>query len=618
MHKRIFALICAAAMLCISCTARAESAALPVRWDMDTLYESEAEWQADYDRADMLMRDRARFAGRLSDARTIYDYFASFYMGELPRLRAKLRLYANLGYRRCPSEAQYARMMQQLSEQDGEFKLLNGASEAEIYALPLSERQRIFADPVFEPYIYAFREFLDPARAALDASCLEAAAAVQSLADQPLNIYNALTRNELPEAEITMPDGSVRILDDALYSEIMCAPEYARAFRLNCYQARLRRWTGLKNTFAALLNAHALQSRAMAQLRGFDSPRAAAMSADDVDTSVYDLAIAAAHAGLDDYRRYLKAHARGRGFERQYAFELSESACAFVPDNVSYETALEDITQALALLGDEYAKALQTIIRAHQIDVYPAAGKPTASCTLSAGDEYLPFIMLSFTGTPDSVCTLAHELGHAVYAMLSASAQPPVFENASVLTQETAAILNEMLYCRYKIQNSQNAAEKLYYTEYQLKLFSDDFFAQALYAELENMLYERADSGNVITSEYLDEIWTELYKKYYGDALIMCAENRSQWTMLPQLYYNNYLYNYAAAVCCAAALCEGLTDGGAGQNAAYADMLTQGSSRPPAKLLEMAGANPADEAVYRRALEYYRDLTNEYERLIAG
>lgn len=596
------------------CTARASQ--YPTTWDLGQIYASTDEWYADFERVEQLIQGHAEYRGQLDDAATIAEYIDRFYMGELTQLQTRLYLYATLGNNLDPTDATYTELLALLAQQTSEEKQLSAYVEPELAALPYEQRVQLFNDPLLSEYKYAFSDLLEEDCTVLSEAEAGVLAALEPSQGRASEVYTILANLELPAPRVVMPDGSERELDAALYGQVFYGGEYDREFQLECYDAAAAVYGDYAGTFAALLDSCASENWALARINGYDSTRQASLAADGVDERVYDMVISAARSGADEFQRFIRAHGRGLGLDVQYPFELSASFTEYDPGLLNYDDAVGQVRDALSLLGEGYMSIVDAIVNGNQIDVYPSATKPYGSFTLTLGDEYLPYIMLNYTGTTDDACTLAHELGHAVYGRKSALAQNELYETASLLTQETAAMVNELLFCQARISDAGSDSERLYYIEYALNAFSNALFIQAMYAEFEEQIYDTIEAGGALDAETLGDSWSALHTDYYGDAIEFGEHNRYLWASLPHLYYNHYVYSYAVSVCCAAALCDGLRDGDDAALEAYGELLNAGSSASPVELLAQAGADPLAQSTYDEALEYFSALVDEYERLI--
>ena len=614
--RRMFSLILAM-LMCLTCTAANTAFAqdYTTTWDLTQIYETADDWQADYDRVEQLIQGHSEYRGKLDNAQTILEYYERFYMGELTELQNKLYLYAQLGSSLNLVDADYTNMNALLDKQYSEEMQLCAFVDEEIFALPLEKRIEIFSDPILEPYAYAFRQYTDPDYEPLSEDASNTYAVLSPALGRALNVYNILLDVEMPVATITTSDGSLMTLDGDTYYQVIYGTDYDIDFKVECYDAALMNYGALSNTFAALLDSNASMYWAMAQLYGYSSTREYALASEDVDCDIYDMVINAAHEGASDYQRYLAAHARGCGLDEQYPFDLNTFVSDYQPDYIEYDDAVDDVRNALSVLGESYIAAFDEMVTGGRIDVYSADNKTSGSFTSSLGT---PYILLNYYGSTEDVSTLAHEMGHAIYSIMSGEEQNLLYNTPTIFTQEVASTLNELLYYTYKIESAQDDSEKLYYLEEELYMFSNSFFDQSIYAEFEDDMYATIEAGGSLDAETLSDKWTELYNTYRGDTVEWTDASRYQWTYIPHMYYNYYVYKYASAICYAAALCRKITQGDQDAVDSYLEFLSLGSTDSPDNLLNAAGIDPLDETTYDSALEYFSGLVDEYERMVGG
>ena len=618
--KKLIGMIMAAMIAIIACgTAWGQSsdAELPVTWDLSLVYESVDEWQADYDTVMEMLNQYEDFRGNLNNAETIHDYLVFAYLSELTQIQSRLYLYAELGYYLNPTDPVYSELLAQLDNMTMQEQMVSAFAEPEIFELSLEEREEIFSDPVFEGMAYWLNLYTDPMYEPLT----EDEAMVQAIMSlgygYPSQTFDIMYDVEIPDPEITMPDGTVEALTEELYYEILGNPFYDDEFKAEANQIILTKPIPYINTFTALLEENAYQAYASALLANYTSTRECALDVYDVDPAIYDMLIEAAHEGCADYQRYLKAHAAALGLTEQYPYQMGTYVSMFDPGLVEYNDAVADVTEALSILGDEYIDTFTEIIESGHVDVYPADTKVSGAFETMPSNDYLPWLLFNYLGYSDDVSTIAHEMGHAVYDTFATRYQPEQYSSPTIFTQEVASTTNELLYYTYKMENAADDEEKLFYLENMLDMFSGTFFTQMWFAEFEDYFYQEVEAGYALDAEELSDKWMELTEEYRGDAIIAYPDYRYNWATVPHFYYVYYVYQYAADVAYAASIAERITSGEEGAVEDYLAFLKAGGSASPAELLAIAGVDPLSEETYQNALEYFSGLVDEYEELIS-
>ena len=588
---------------------------LPVEWNLEEIYPDADAWQEDYDKAMALLSEYENYRGTLNTAENIYAYLQFSKLGELERLKDKLEIYAFLGYSLDPTDAVFKSLITRYEALEAKEKEISAFADPEIYELPLETRQEIFSDPVFDGLEYAVRKYTDPDKVYLG----EEAGRVMSILSlgegYGEKTFEILDSVELPDPVITMPDGTEEELTDSLYYDIIYSDEYDDDFKAKANEIVLTKFAPYANTFASLLEANAVQTYAKAKVNGYETAREAEMDKYDVDPAVYDMIIEAAHDGLPDYHRYLRAHADALGVEQMLPYQREETLSQFEPGKMPYDDAVAEVTEALGVLGDEYTDTFSEIFESGHVDVYPTDTKTTGAFEIDAGEGYLPWILFNYNGYSSDVSTIAHEGGHAVYSAFTIDNQDEIYEENTIFTHEVASMTNELLYYTYKMEHAGDEEEKLYYLENLLDTFNAAFFRQVMYAEFEDEMYQTVESGMSLDAEALSDRWMELSEQYYGDAVRFFPDNRYSWASIPHFYYDYYVYQYATSVTYAASIVERIHEEGAVED--YVAFLKLGSSASPVELLDIAGVDPLEQKTYDAALAYYAGLVDEYERLIA-
>ena len=432
----------------------------------------------------------------------------------------------------------------------------------------------------------------------------------------PYDAFERMEYVEMPYPTVTMPDGTVRELTDAVYNDIVHSDEYSREFKAEAnklYGSRARNYV---NTMATLLEGNAREAYARALLAHFETTREAQLYTYDVNPAVYDMLIECAHNGIGDYQRYYRAHARGLGLEEQYPFDMATYVSDFNPGKIAYEDAVAEVIEALGVLGEDYIEKFKAILSSGHVDVYPTDTKTTGAFETQPSSDYLPWVLFNYNGYANDISTIAHEMGHAMYDALTTENQPKQYRNPTIFTQEVASTTNELIYYNYKMSHAANDDEKLYYLQNVLDLFTGTFFTQVLFAEFEDYFYQILEAGDALDGEALSDKFLALLNEYRGDSVISFPENKYRWADIPHFYYTYYVYQYATSITYAASIAQGILDGRENAVEDYLSFLKAGWSADPQVLLSIAGIDPLKEETYRAAMDYFKGLVDEYERLV--
>ncbi len=593
-----------------------ESGKYPVKWDLKSVYATEEEWQADYDKAMDMLSGYDKFKGKLNNAKTIKEYFDFAYFTELSAVQRKLWMYAKLGNSLDATDGMYKNMLAKLDNMDRIEKKKCAFADTEIFALSLEERKEIFSDPIFKGCEYWLRSYVDPDYEPLSEDEKLVASTLSMGMGYAEDIFNILNDVELPYPTIKMPNGEVVELTEEQYYKIIGSARYKDEFKAEANKVYLTRYKNFANTFAALLEENCSQAYASAVLNNEETTLDDAFSDYDLDTGVFDMLVEAAHKGIPEYQRYLDLHAEGLGLKEQYSYNMSEPVSYYYRGLTEYDDAVDEVIDALSVLGDDYIDHFRQIAKSGHVDVYPTENKTSGAFESKLSSDYLPWVLFNYSGYADDISTIAHEMGHAVYDMYSTECQIPAYQNPTIFTQEVASTTNELLYYNYMINNAEDDEEKLFYLECAITMYAGTFFTQMMYSEFEDYMYKIVEAGEALDAEDLSDKWAELVQEYRGDSIVNFEDNRYQWASIPHLYYVYYVYQYSADVAYAASIAERITAGEEGAVEQYIEFLKKGNSATPVELLSGAGIDPLSPDTYDHALAYFTSLVDEYERLI--
>ena len=586
----------------------------PVTWDLEQIYATPDDWQADYDKAWEMLDKYSEFKGKLNNAQSIHDFMEFAYLTELTEIQCRLYTYAHLGESLDPTNAIYKNMNSKISTMNVEESKKNAFAVPEIYEMSLEERQKVFSDPIFDGWEYWVREYTDPESEPLTEDQTMVLAEASIGFGYPSQLYDILNEVEIPYPTITMPNGKEEQLTETLYQQII-GGNYSEDFKYTAYKTRISKNKAYENTFATLLEENCNQAYANSRIADFDTTLEEALDDYELDTDVYYMLVDAAHKGIPEYKRYLRLHKEALGLDVQRPYHLSGLTSYYYPGVTGYDDAVDEVTEALSVLGEEYIALFREIITSGHVDVYPAENKVSGAFETQMGTEYLPWVLFNFYGQPDDVSTIAHEMGHACYDELANRNQPSMYSDPTIFTQEVASTTNELLYYNYMMNKAQNDEERLYYLENALYMFNGTFFTQMMFSEFEDYMYKIVEAGGALDAEALGDKWLELSNEYRGGEVEYPEEYRYYWSEIPHLYYVYYVYQYAADVAYAASIAERISSGEEGAVDDYLEFLKRGGSASPVDLLSTAGIDPLDSETYDYALDYYSGLVDEYERL---
>lgn len=298
--------------------------------------------------------------------------------------------------------------------------------------------------------------------------------------------------------------------------------------------------------------------------------------------------------------------------DKVYSYDMHAPIINPVDEYIPYEKAQSIVYASLNPLGKEYGDILYKAFNERWVDVYSNDNKVSGAYCLSVYDSH-PYVLMNYSGNLDSVSTLSHELGHAVYGYMSSKNQNYLNSKPSIFTHEVASITNEAMLYEMLIKNTQNKDEKAYYITQYLDLIKNTLFVQTMYAEFEYKVHQKVESGEVVNILVLNDIWGELLQKYYGKDFGVDQLSKVGWSKIPHFYNSFYVYKYATGCSAGIAFSQDIIKNGP-EN--YLSFLKKGGSNYPIELLKESGINLYSTKPIEQTTEKFNSLVSELEKLL--
>jgi len=117
-----------------------------------------------------------------------------------------------------------------------------------------------------------------------------------------------------------------------------------------------------------------------------------------------------------------------------------------------------------------------------------------------------------------------------------------------------------------------------------------------------------------LTAEYLNGLYADMIKEYYGSNFEMGEDDQCEWMFIPHFYYNFYVFSYATGLTSGLAMAERIAERGDAAASQYvAKMLSAGSSAPPLDLLRNAGVDLETPAPIEKAMVLFEETVKEFD-----
>jgi len=370
------------------------------------------------------------------------------------------------------------------------------------------------------------------------------------------------------------------------------------------------------NTFASTLIGDVKKNNFYAKIRKYDSARQEALDNNNIPEEVYDNLVEAVNEKLPLLHRYTELRKKVLELDELHMYDLFTPLVQNVDMEIDYEKAKQYVLEGLAPLGEEYVNIVKEGYDNRWIDVEENKGKRSGAYSSGAYGTH-PYILLNWQDNVNDMFTLAHELGHSVHSYYTRKEQPFRYGNYSIFVAEVASTCNEALLNDYMLKHVDDEKQKLYLLNHFLEGFRGTVFRQTMFAEFEHDIHKRMQDGEALTADKLTEIYYNLNKKYFGDAVVSDEEIGLEWARIPHFYMDYYVYQYATGYSAATSLASQILEEGQPAVERYINnFLKAGNSDYPIEVLKKAGVDMTSKQPILDALDVFEEKLNEMEELL--
>jgi len=348
------------------------------------------------------------------------------------------------------------------------------------------------------------------------------------------------------------------------------------------------------------------------ELRGFASAISARNVENDLPDEVVETLLAVCRKNADVFQRYFKMKAQwlGLGKLRRYDIyaPLTPSEKKF-----DYAAAKQMVMDSYRAFSPEVADLAQRVFDEDHLDSEIRAGKRGGAFCYTASPELTPWVLINYDGNARDIATLAHELGHAIHAML-ADHHSPLTQQASLPLAETASVFAEMQLTDQllKQENDPSVRRDL------LANALDDAYITVM-RQAYFTIFERDAHDMINDNKSLDEItghYMNNLKEQFGEAVEVSDEFKWEWLAIPHFYHSPfYTYAYSFGQLLVLALYQQYRLEGESFMPKYLKILAYGGSEAPMKILSEAGLDVTSPAFWQGGFDVIKDMIAELEKL---
>lgn len=581
-------------------------------WDLSTIFETDQKWEEELALLTEDTKEAASLEGHLLDSAESLLNITERYL-DLNRRLEKLYVYAHMkndqDTRVAKYQEYYAKAMTLYSQLDQVFSFY----EPEFMAITEEQYQNFLAEePRLQPYKHFFDKLLQNKEHVLSQREEELLAGAGEIFGAASETFAILDNADIVFPFVKDEDGNEVQLSHSVYMRLVESKN--REVRRGAYEALYSTYEQYQHTYAKTLQTNVKVQNYRAKVRNYKSAREAALAANFVPESVYDNLVSAVRKHLPLLHRYLSLRSKILGIPDLKMYDVY-TPLSSVEYSFTYEEALKKAEEALAVLGEDYLSRVKRAFSERWIDVYENQGKRSGAYSGGSYDTNA-FMLLNWQDNLDNLFTLVHETGHSMHSSYTRETQPYVYGDYSIFLAEIASTTNENILTEKLLQEVQDDATRFAILNNFLDGFRGTVFRQTQFAEFEHAIHQADQNGEVLTSEFLNNLYADLNQEYYGLSKEENPQIQYEWARIPHFYYNYYVYQYSTGFAAASALAEKIVHGSQDDRNRYIDYLKAGKSDYPLNIMRKAGVDMEKEDYLNDAFAVFERRLNEFEDLV--
>ena len=581
-------------------------------WDLSTIFPTDEAFEAELAQVSEEVKKAASLAGHLLDSADSLLTTTEVQLDLMRRIE-KLYSYAHMKNDQDTRVAKYQEYQAKGMTLYSDFGQSFAFYEPEFMAITEEQYQAFLAEqPALQQYQHYFDKLLKKKAHILTQREEELLAGAGEIFGAAGETFSVLDNADIVFPMVHDDDGNEVQLSHGNY--ITLVESKNREVRKEAYEALYSVYEQYQHTYAKTLQTNVKVHNYNAKVRKFSSAREAALSADFIPESVYDSLVSAVNKHLPLLQRYIALRAKILGISDLKMYDmytpLSETDYKF-----TYEEALAKSEEVLAILGEDYLSRVKTAFSERWIDVHENQGKRSGAYSGGSYDTNA-FMLLNWQDTLDNLFTLVHETGHSMHSSYTRETQPYVYGDYSIFLAEIASTTNENILTEKLLEEVEDDATRFAILNHFLDGFRGTVFRQTQFAEFEHAIHKADQEGQVLTSEFLNELYADLNEKYYGLKKEDNPQIQYEWARIPHFYYDYYVFQYSTGFSAASALAEKIVHGSQEDKDKYLDYLKAGNSDYPLNVIKKAGVDMEKENYLNAAFAVFERRLDEFEALV--
>lgn len=585
------------------------------KWDLTDFYKNEEEFEEDYQKCIKLIKKIPEYVECLKNPEKLYDFLKLY--ETIDNIWENLYVYSLLVNDQELGKKQSIERLNKISLLENNISQSLGFFEPKLLKLNKKEYELLFKE---NNNLLEYKKLLDYIYKKKEHVLSESKQIIVSELIKSLNnfseISSNLINNEHDYGKVKLNDGTLETIATNNVNKLL--KNNNREIRKKVYKSFYKKIDEYSGTSASLLNNYVMLNDSLSKIYKFRNPWEEKLFELNIPNKVFEnlVSVVECQKSTKQLQKYYELKKEILGYDELYFYDRLVN---LNKNNKKYsiEESQSLVRKSLLLLGEDYLKKYDKIIRNRYIDYCQYKGKCSGGYSISTPTKDSR-ILMSFNGELDSVSTMAHESGHNIHHQFLKENVPIQYRNQAIMVCEVASLTNECLLSYYIVNNSKNREEKLEGLENIINIIISNLYGAVREGKIEQDIYDYIHEGGILTKEYMQDLVTKSLRKYYGSCIKLTKFDKNSWVLRSHYFNDFYLYNYAISICIAINIAHKIIKKENNMLEKYIKFLKTGNDVLPLETLKILDIDLESEDIYKNTIKYFANLVEQFEKIYKG
>ena len=586
----------------------------PNTWDLTYFYKNDAEFDADLKLFQEKANQCATYQGKLGDNKVLHEYL--LLERDINVLLSKLYFFASMRSDRDKKNVANASAYSKVRLALNDYIMKISFEEPELLSLGKEHLDAFIKEyEDMAEYSFIFEKLFRGQQHVLTADKEALLSAYAPVLSEASSLYSMLSVADYSPKTVILSNGEEIQVSQSNWTSLIAKTEKAED-RKKIFDALYSHYDTHKNTYAEIYNVGLQSQLATKRSRGYTSILDTHLFHNAIPEAVFHNLIEVASNGSAPLKKYYELRKKALGLEAHRSYDRFLKL-ASSEKQYTYEQAKDLFWASIQEFPADFQQKAHEVLREGFVDVYPGDGKRTGAYS-NGGANFHPYILLNFMGELDDVFTLAHESGHSIHTMYSEENQPIMKQDYTIFVAEIASTFNEHNLLDYLLTHEQlSKQDKIYLLQKAIDEICATFYRQTLFGHYEYLASLKAENGEPINYEVLNQIMVDLYKQYYGIDIQEEIYKPFVWAYIPHLFNSPfYVYQYATSFTSSMLIYQRVKEKEPGAFEQYISLLKSGGNDFPVEQVKRAGVDLTTKEPYLAVVKRMEELVDQLEALL--